>query len=104
MGNQPTQKKITDKVVVAAWIPMTENPWKVTEWPWQPWQEPIRKEAFLVGVADPTGGLPEDSIFLPGLQEQLTACEGPESSWIVVKALHTYNNPQFNQFYHWGAF
>ena len=48
-----------------------------------------------MGVADPTGGLPEDSIFLPGLQEQLTACEGPESSWIVVKALHTYNNPQF---------
>lgn len=39
-------------------------------------KEPIRKEAFLVGVADPTGGLPEDSIFLPGLQEHLTACEG----------------------------
>lgn len=27
MGNQPTQKKITDKVVVVAWIPMTKNPW-----------------------------------------------------------------------------
>lgn len=39
-------------------------------------KESIRKEAFLVGVADPTGGLPEDSIFVPGLQEHLSACEG----------------------------
>lgn len=33
-------------------------------------QEAFRKEAFLVGVADPTGALPEGQIFLPGLQLQ----------------------------------
>ncbi|CAK9097162.1 unnamed protein product [Durusdinium trenchii] len=34
-------------------------------------QEEFRQEAFVVGVADPTGQLPEGQIFISGLQEQL---------------------------------
>ncbi|CAK9096283.1 unnamed protein product [Durusdinium trenchii] len=34
-------------------------------------KEEFRQEAFVVGVADPTGQLPEGQIFISGLQEQL---------------------------------
>ena len=34
-------------------------------------QERLRKDAWLVGVVDPTGALPEDEIFVPGLMKHL---------------------------------
>lgn len=46
-----------------------ENGWCSTSQGLNRLQEAVRKEAFVVGVADPTGLLPEGEIMVPGIPE-----------------------------------